>query len=122
MNFISISGYNGIWAAGAETGFAFGDLEHAIACESESAYTAMFVHQMHADDATIFSFTALASDHVVEIRATAAGFEACVQPNDFSGEPRNADYYPGCADVVCGYALTTGGLYRRAEYYAGIDG
>jgi hypothetical protein len=122
MDFVSISAFNGIWAAGGADGFVFGDTEHAIPCEFGSAYSATFVHESFASSDTILSLTALAADHVVEIVATPAGVVSCVQPTDFAGAPRNADYWPGGADAVFGYALTTGGLYRRVEYATGIDG
>ena len=111
MDLLAISAHDGIWAAGGDGGFVFGDGEHATGCEIEGIFSAMFVHEAGGG-----AVTALAGDYLFEIRGSASGFESCAGPPDFAGSPRNADYLAGCSDVVCGYALTTEALYTRVEY------
>jgi hypothetical protein len=119
--FTAVSARDGIWAAGGDGGFVFGDAEHAVACTNDEVdYSAILAHPSYETWSGV-GVSALSTAHVFEVWErfdTEPG--SCVGATGYLGAPRDAGIWPFGADITFGYALTTRGLYLRAEY-SGID-
>lgn len=117
----TVSANGGIFAAGGQGGFVFGDRDHAIFCgdEGDDPVTAVFARDMSVNDEERgLMVTALYADgHRFEIWQddASATFGACVGDSGLSGEPRNAGNFPFGADAAFGYAITSTGVYVRVE-------
>jgi len=107
-----------VWAAGGDGAIVFGDGEHATACATGAAYTAVRVFYWGVSTTGV-AITALAEDQDLEILLSGDGFSGCVREAEFDGAPRNADDFGDCGggEALCSYALTPWAMYLRPEEF-----